>query len=334
MSSVKRRTNGWWSRACKAGALMIAVVSPWVPLSSAEACQACACGDASFAIDPSGDDNHVFLAQIYASKRPEKYGIDGYPYDFDEWRADLTLAWAWRRSTVSLRMPWLWRTLNYQSMELAQASGLGDVELSASWVFARSQDRENAMTLEGLGRSRYAAIHGGLSMPTARGVYDERGDLLPDDVQPGTGSFMPFIGVNWAIARGIMRFDGRHTGYFPVPGRFEFQVGPTLQNRVRVMVEPVEYLQVGAGVYTSLAAPIRFGDEKEQDTGGFAGYLDLEAEVTPTPALTFVVGGRIPVIQALRGYHRAQPSVFFGVRVQGEVPSRRAPDLEAGGYIL
>lgn len=323
-------------RRTVAAATLVSLALSWVVhLPSAEACQACACGDATFAVSPADGDAHTLTAQIYAATRPEKYGADGYPYQFNEWRADLTLGWSYQRSMVALRFPWLWRTLDFEGRELARTSGYGDTELAATYVFARSMDRANAETLATLGRSRFAAVHGGLSVPTGRAMYDRRGDMLPDEVQLGTGSTTLFAGINWAVGRGVLRLDGRHTAYVPLPGRFEFQVGPTFQNRVRVMVDPVPALRLGIGFYGSLASPVRYDGEAEVDTGGFAGYLDVEAEVRPHSTVTFVVGGRIPVIQALSGDHLAQPAVFFGVRMQGAIGQRRPkPDYDAGGYVL
>lgn len=306
----------------------------WSATPDAHACQACACGDATFAIDPAKGDAHTLVVQLQAATRPERYGADGYPYEFGEWRADLTLGWAYQRTMLALRLPWLWRTLDYEGMELAQTSGFGDMELAASWVFARSFDRDDAWELQQRGASQFGAIHGGLSMPTGAGIRDARGELLVDDVQPGTGSFTLFAGVNWSVTRGIFAVDGRHTAYVPMPGRFQFQVGPTWQNRVRALVTPVAPLTLGVGFYGSLASPVKYDGEPEVDTGGFAGYLDVEAEVRAHRSVAFIVGARVPVIQALKGDHRAQTGVFFGVRLMGEVGASTAVDWDEGGYVL
>lgn len=332
MSRSFRQPTGHASRMRIVAISTTIAASAWVLLlpSEALACQACACGDATFAVEPSDGEQHVVSAQILAATRPEKYGQDGYPYQFNEWRTDLTLGWAYQRTTVALRLPWLWRELNYEGMELAKTSGFGDMELAASYAFWR-----NADAMAEVSRWTFAAVHGGLSLPTGMGVRDDRGELLVDDVQPGTGSTTLFAGVNWSVGQGIWSVDGRHTAYFPLPGRFQFQVGPTWQNRVRALVNPVDPLRVGAGFYAAWSAPVKYGDEIEVDTGGFVGYLDLEAEIQAQQSVTLVGGVRVPVVQALRGDHKAQTGVFFGLRFQGEIRGKSyTPDFDAGGYVL
>ena len=300
--------------------------------SDAWACQACACGDATFAVRPGDPNTHTLTAQLQLASRGERYG-DDLPWAFREWRTDLTVGWGYQRTTVALRLPWVWRHLDYEGMRTNKTAGLGDIELAASYVLTKFRSEEESVNAQGLRRTGYVALHAGFSLPTAQLAVDNSGEPIIDDVQSGTGSFTPFAGLNWSVGLHGFRLDGRHTMYLPLPGRFSFQVGPTLQQRIRVMAEPLEQFHFGFAAYGSLAAPVKVGDELEDDTGGFIGYLDLEAEIIPHEQLTFVVGARLPVIQALRGHHRADPGGYFGIRYQQPVKARRTAEPDAPIYL-
>lgn len=303
-------------------ARQLAISVPLIPLvlgafavQEAYACQACGCGDVNFQMLPNDPRAHTLHVAMNAASRGEQYG-EGYPWSFHEWRADLNLGWSYERTSLTLRMPWLWRSVKYEGMQTERTSGIGDVEIAASYQLTRLPDPENVARSAGRARGWQAAVHLGLSIPTAPLAVEQTGQPMMDDVQSGSGSFMPFGGVTWAVGLNGFRIDGRHTAYIPAPGRFWFQVGPTLQQSIGITAEPLDQFRFGTRFYTSWAAPITVDGEQEDDTGGFAGYIDLEAEVQPHSQVTFVVGGRFPVIQRLRGDHRAEMGAYFGVRFQ------------------
>lgn len=294
-------------------------------IDEAHACQACACGDATFAVQPGDADAHTLTFAAQTASRGEAYGTD-YLWDFHEWRLDLTLGWSHERTTVAVRLPWVWRDLRYDGLQTAKTSGLGDIELAASYVFTRRANAApQALDFVASGRGSYAAVHAGLSLPTAVEAFDAYGAPLIDDVQSGTGSFTPFAGLHWGTKLGGFRLDGRHTAYLPLPGRFNFQVGATVQQRVRLMAEPFEQFRFGTALYALWAAPVTMGGDVEDDTGGFVGYIDLEAEIVPHDQFSIVGGARLPVIQALRGDHRAEPGVYVGLRFQQPIKTKAEP---------
>lgn len=307
-------------------ACLLAISLPWMfwGIEEAHACQACGCGDANFRMQPNDPRAHTLHVSMQASSRGERYGA-GYPWAFDEWRADLNLGWSYERTSVTLRMPWLWRSVKFEGTQMERTSGPGDIEVAASYQLTPLPDPENVPRSAGRARGWQAAVHLGLSMPSATLEKNEIGQPMMDDVQSGTGSFMPFGGFTWAVGLHGFRIDGRHTAYIPAPGRFWFQVGPTVQQSVGITAEPFDQFTFGTRFYTSWAAPITIDGEREDDTGGFAGYIDLEAEVHPHEQLTLFVGGRFPVIQRLRGDHRAEMGAYFGVRFQQAFRKKEAP---------
>lgn len=294
-------------------------------VQEARACQACGCGDVNFQMQPNDLNAHTLHVALNASSRGEKFGA-GYPWSFNEWRTDVNLGWSYQRTSVTLRLPWLWRSVSYEGMQTERSSGISDIEVAASYTLTKLPDPENVARSAGRARGWQAAVHFGLSIPSGQLMHDHTGQPMMDDVQSGTGSFMPFGGITWAVGLNGLRIDGRHTAYIPAPGRFWFQVGPTLQQSVGITAEPWDEFRFGTRFYTSLAAPIRADGEIEDDTGGFAGYLDLEAEIQPHSQLIFVVGGRFPVIQRLRGDHRAGVGAYFGVRFQQAIKNKNEPE--------
>lgn len=301
-----------------------AVLTPLFAVEEAHACQACGCGDVNFQMQPNDPRAHTLHVAMNAASRGERYGT-GYPWSFHEWRADLNLGWSYERTSLTLRMPWLWRSVKYEGMQTERTSGPGDIEIAASYQLTKLPDPENVPRTAGRARGWQAAVHLGLSIPTAPLAVEQTGQPMMDDVQSGSGSFMPFGGVTWAVGLNGFRIDGRHTAYIPAPGRFWFQVGPTLQQSVGITAEPFDQFRFGTRFYTSWAAPITVDGEHEEDTGGFAGYIDLEAEIQPHQQVIFVVGGRFPVIQRLRGDHRAEMGAYFGVRFQQAFRKKEEP---------
>lgn len=313
------------------GASFLALAVGVLASSNAWACQACACGDATFAVRPGDPTTHTLTAQLQLSSRGERYG-EGLPWSFSEWRTDLTVGWGYQRTTLAVRLPWVWRNLDYEGLRTNKTAGLGDIEFAASYVLLQGKPQDPDAVFSGSRRGGYLALHAGMSLPTAQLAVDNFGEPIIDDVQSGTGSFTPFAGVNWSVGLTGFRLDGRHTAYIPLPGRFSFNVGPTLQQRIRLMAEPFEQFRFGVAAYGSLAAPVRIDGAPEEDTGGFIGYLDLEAEIVPHEQLTLVVGARLPVVQALRGDHRADPGTYFGLRFQQAV-KRRSTTVEEPLYL-
>lgn len=78
-------------------------------------------------------------------------------------------------------------------------NGLGDMELSGRVLVVRDKS--------------FAAHHllwatAGLKIPTAPRLNDDRGDPYPDDDQPGSGSWDPFVGVTYAGTRARRQLAG------------------------------------------------------------------------------------------------------------------------------
>ncbi|HYF00844.1 MAG TPA: transporter [Planctomycetota bacterium] len=98
---------------------------------------------------------------------------------------------------LSLIVPWVRRELSLDGDDAA-ADGPGDVTAAAKYRYLR---------LDGPGWATNFAVLGGLELPT--GSDDERdgGARLPADLQPGSGSWDPFLGTGLTHEPGRWRFN-------------------------------------------------------------------------------------------------------------------------------
>src|SRR5699024_4961636 len=108
-------------------ACLLVVPLTWtlVGIQEAHACQACRCGDSNSRMQPTDPRADTLYVSMQASSRGERYG-EGHPWAFDEWRTDLNLGWSYERTSVTLRMPWLWRSVEFEGTQMEKTSGPGD----------------------------------------------------------------------------------------------------------------------------------------------------------------------------------------------------------------
>lgn len=292
--------------------------------AEAWACPACGCGSTTFVGQANDVQAHTLFVETQATSRGESFG-EGLPWSVHEWRLDVTMGWAYKRLSLTGRLPFIWRTASFKGFQTDKTVGIGDVEVAGAYTLTRLPTEETERNAAGTPLGWYAGVHLGLSLPTAPLQLDQHDRPFIDDVQSGTGSFMPFGGGFWSVGLRGWKIDQRHTLYLPIPGRFWFHVGPTYQHRTRLMAEPFKQFQFGLGFYTTWTTPVKEDGEIEPiaDSGGFAGYLDLEAEFVPHDQLTLVVGGRFPVIQKLSGDHEAHMGMYVALRFQQAIRKKQ-----------
>lgn len=174
-----------------ARAVLIAAAA-WVAAGPrpARACAVCNCGDPTLTA--------VGVEQPYKNRVragiEERYGShsmgDALTGDQQQLlRSALFGAWTPHpRITIGLVVPWM-TTWLVEGERHALVNGLGDMELSGRVLIARDR--------------RFAAHHllwatAGLKLPTGPRLRDDQGYPYPDDDQPGSGSWDPFVGVTYA----------------------------------------------------------------------------------------------------------------------------------------
>lgn len=282
------------------------------------ACQQCA--SASSLTETLGaqetSDNSVSLAITLASShRSESYGVGAQRLQFREWRVDLVASVSAERWAAFLRLPWMARDLELESngLELASVRRVGDLELGGSIEMLPNRLLPNA----------YLSAQAGLSLPTGLQVEDSRGRPLPDETQPGTGSFMPFFGLLGGLRPDPFGVRGSAVAYIPLASRYNYQVGNSYQLRTEFVVEPTSWLQLSAGPHYLFNDAVEVDGEREEDTGGGILFAGFGVDFTLPQGFDIYSTVRVSVFDHLYGTHEAPIIIDFGIRWR--IDFRRAP---------
>jgi hypothetical protein len=219
---------------------------------------------------------------------------------------------------LSLIVPWVRHRLEVDDPsgpDRLSSDGLGDVTLAAKWRFLR---------LDGRGTATNFAVLTGLELPT--GSDDERdgGARLAPDLQPGSGSWDPFLGGGVTHEPGRWRFNA--FGFYKRIG----QGGHDFKHGDQAVVELAAgnrfWLEPYPGPFMRLDALLRWRHEwKDVDGGnavGASGGDQLSAGLNwafrPRPTLDFQVSVEVPVFEDVEGIQLAETWAFFfaiGVRL-------------------
>lgn len=162
------------------GATLILAALP----QAAQACSTCKCGD--YTITLMGAEKGFsgrFRVGLDTLLRSESQGAGLEEQKTDEWRTTLGLAYSVSPDlTFAVQVPYVRKEIEAPNLARLEASGLGDIDLSARWTLWRSGNRHQA------------GLRGGLRLPTADEVKDG-GDKLDIDVQPDAGAVAPSLGA-------------------------------------------------------------------------------------------------------------------------------------------
>jgi len=140
-------------------------------------------------------DGGWLLTLGYDEERREglRTGEDSVPDPLGQERIDRTAVlaahWGARHDLqLSAIVPFVDRDLEGGGGLDLEASGLGDASLVAKWRFYRWDAKGKALNV---------ALIGGLELPTGSDDETDGGAPLPPDLQPGSGSWDPLLGVGW-----------------------------------------------------------------------------------------------------------------------------------------
>jgi hypothetical protein len=272
----------------------------------AYACAVCGCGDPT--LTRLGTEQ-PFAGRVRGSAELRLRSDDvGQPrvdqIRLREQRLDLALAWAPHdRVFLMLTVPLLHRSVEYVNLARRSTWGLGDVELRAK-VFVLRERVERATHLVG------AVV--GVKTPTAPAQRDPSGALLPVELEPGTGSFDPLAALSYAF------FDDPWSAYvsvqgtYPTQGREDFRAAPSLRATALGQYQFMPLLALRGGVDTRLDGKATNSGKPDRDSGGFIAFAGGDVLVSPLMDLVLSAGLRIPIVNALSGYHHEGPAFLFG----------------------
>lgn len=284
----------------------------WLANSPAKvaACAVCATGDPTLTTmgiqQPVGGRIRLSLE---LQQRTDAVGRAGAGrVELSEQRAILSAAYApTARFMASLSVPMLRRVITHENLAQDTVLGLGDLELRGkAFVF---RDRAFAP------RHLLAAV-GGVSLPT--GAVDtqltERDVDVDPELQAGTGSFTPLLGVAYAFFGDAFSIFASEIVYVPLPGRAPFTVGPSLRGTHTAQYQLLDFLALRLSANFRLEAATRLSDppRDEPDSGGLVGFLAPGLLMSPWVDLVLYAEAQLPVLNRLKGRHDEGPLLWVG----------------------
>ncbi len=283
-------------RALSIVVLLLSDVGAW-------ACAACGCGDQSLTA--------LGVEQPYVNRL--RVALEGRLTSLDSGdssgqkvlslRSSLTLLWApHTRFAFAALLPWSSSWLLPHAGGPSQlVSGLSDLELSMRAVVYRDR--------------RFSAHHllwlsGGLKFPTGPRISDARGYPVPDDDQPGSGSWDPFFGAAYGYYGDPMALFFSASYRQTTPGPFGYRFGSTLGATATVQLHPVWWLAMPIGFEFRWAESDSLPNRHAApNTGG--ALVDFSPGVIVSPLrstnLQFRLSVGVPVVQGLHGVQRVGP---------------------------
>lgn len=269
------------------------------------ACGTCGCGDPTLTAfgteKPFAGRLRAGLEVRYRSEEVGRARVD--QISMREGRADAHVAWApHERVFLLLSAPFVQRSVSYVNEAEASTAGLGDLELRVKGFVA--QDTPAFPT-------HLLAVLAGLRAPTAPRQRRGDGTYLPMEMQVGSGSWNPLMGVSYAYFPRPWSLYASAQGSTPLRGTSSYRASPTLRTSVSVQRQFSPRWAARLGLDTRADASAFEGGEAERDSGGFIGFVSPEGLFGMTSDLLLVLSVRVPVIQALTGYHHEHP--IFGL---------------------
>lgn len=228
----------------------------------------------------------------------------------------LSAHWGLRHDLqLSAIIPWVRREEASAGTERLSSEGIGDVVLAAKFRFLR---------LDGEGWGTNFSVLGGIELPT--GSDDERdgGATLAPDLQPGSGSWDPFVGGGVTHEPGRWRFNAFFFYKLNTGNDDDFKHGDRLY--VELAAGNRFWLEPYPGPFMRADLLLRYRGEGHDEAGGVADpdsggdqlTLGLNWAFRPRPTLDFQVGFEVPVWESVEGTQLAETySVFiaFGWRI-------------------
>jgi hypothetical protein len=267
----------------------------------ASACAACGCGDPTLTAvgveQPFAGRLRSALELRYRTDSIGEPGVD--ETDIVELRADLSTAWSPRDDlALVVTMPLVYREVTDASLAVDRSWGPGDLELRGKFFVYRDR---------ALAPRHLLAVIAGLKLPTAPFRRDAEGELLPLEAQAGTGSWDLLVGPSYALFEGSFSLYASVQANLPLLTSDELEPGASLRATLAPQLQIVESLAVRGAIEARGDRASEEDGEVDPNSGGFVMLAGADLLVSPLLDLTLAAGARLPVVQALRGFHREGP---------------------------
>jgi len=249
--------------------ILLLAAACWLSWQSALACDVCGCsiGGQYLGILPQFNSHMVGLRYQYRSfvtNHPASLLEDHGPERSEEYFHTAEL---WARAQLSKR----WQVFFFapyhvfrQSGFGTNVSGIGDVQLTASYILLNTAD--SATTLK-----QTLQIGGGMKMPTGQYQQHQDGESLNPNLQPGTGSWDFQLNASYTLRYGKVGFNSEATLRYNTANANDYRFGHRVNAAAKVF-----YWQQGrrlgwlpyAGLAMELAGVDSDAGERLSLTGG------------------------------------------------------------------
>lgn len=275
----------------------------WSLLSPApaQACAACASGDPTLTVMGTGKPSAGrlrFAAEV--RMRTDAIGERGVNrLDLREESLSLGASWTMNATTTwAVRAPLVRRSVEDVSGAIDRVVGLADSELRV---------RHTVYTDRATAAGHLVTVAAGSGLPTGSVLTDDAGVPLPIHAQPGTGAFVPMLGLSWGgFSPPWSSFVGL-SAWWPLEGDLSLQAGRSLRASAAGQWQPSSSWAFRMGVDGRWDGVSKEQGATEPDSGG--GILFASPEVLWSPSADLLIGLAIrwPVLNALRGRHEEGP---------------------------
>jgi hypothetical protein len=273
----------------------------------AHACATCSVGDRTLtsmgAAQPYPHRVRVSLGVRHRQDGVGTAGVDAL--ELRELRLELAAAYSPTRwLTLSLLAPVLRRDVLYANLARSVSWDMGDLDMVARAVVFR--DRAFAP------RHLLSALVG-LEVPTARAQRDGQGQVLPLELQPGSGSWDPSLGLSYAHFADPWSVYVSSVLSLPTRGFDDSRGGASWRTVAEFQVQPTNGFGIRMGGLVRVDAVSQENGAAEPDSGGTIAFGTMGLVASPTPDLIFQAGIAVPVWNALTGQHREGLALHLGV---------------------
>ena len=267
----------------------------------APACAACGCGDPTLTAvgveQPFAGRLRSSLELRYRTDSIGEPDVD--ETDVVELRADLSTAWSPREDlTLVVTLPLVYRDVTDVSLAVDRSWGPGDLELRSKFFVYRDRP---------LAPRHLFAVTLGFKAPTAPFRRDSQGELLPLEAQAGTGSWDLLVGPSYALFEGTFSLYASVQADLPLVTSDELSPGASLRATRAPQLQLAERFAIRGALEGRADRVSEEEGEVDPNSGGVVVLAGGDVLVSPLLDLTLAAGARLPVVQALRGFHREGP---------------------------
>lgn len=259
-----------------------------------EACSTCGCGDST--LTATGVEKpYKNRVRVALEERMGSFSQGEPSYGQQAYFLKSSLSGSWvphERITLGATLPWVSAWLSEAGKPQQSLNGLGDLELAARVLIFRER--------------RFAPHHllwgmAGLKFPTGYRLYDDTGHPFPDDDQPGTGSWDPFLGATYAWFGNGMAVFASASYKITTPNERAYRRGSALGWSAFLQFQPWSWGAFGAGFEGHYTQADELNRVIVPNTGGTVVNLAPMFMAMPLTDLLIRLVVDVPVVHVMNG---------------------------------